>query len=188
MSVSGPYLAQDLQVFPIERVVLHLRAAHRRGSDLVLDLARIVLVARHARRHDVAREHTEEPARMHQHVGDVLAGEGERNGESVTQVVFAVGRDGAVHGDDQGFEPCRSRAFHELVRHRLVGPHVELEPQPPACFGGDAFHGRHRSRCEAKRNTGCLRRARERDLAFVPHEARRAGRRNADRHLLRVSE
>jgi hypothetical protein len=81
-----------------------------------------------------------------------------------------------------------ARARDELVGERAVRPHVELEPERAARLGGQPLQGRHRPRSHRERDAEGRRRARERDLALVPRQSGRAGRRDDDRHGLLPAE
>ena len=110
-----PQLAQFTHVVPGNAGVGSRRAAHRQGGDLGLRFGRKILVARRAGGEHVARPHAKQPARMRQYIDHVAAGEPERNGHAIAQIVFAPRRHRRIDGEYQGLESGRLGACDDLM-------------------------------------------------------------------------
>ncbi|EDM47958.1 hypothetical protein MDG893_15250 [Marinobacter algicola DG893] len=104
---------------------------------------------------------------MAQHIDDGSCGDLEGNTEPVALVVFAVIAQCGVHGDNQRLKPGVFGSLHQLIRQRLVLPHIQLEPEAAASLLRNFFHRRYRTGRQGKRHTGIGRSFGQGKLTFV---------------------
>jgi hypothetical protein len=127
--LAFPEAPQCAHIVPIEPVFqAHARIIHRAGDGRA-SIRGVVAIGGHAAPADIWRQHAQHPARVHGDIQRRPRRPAERHAEAVMRVVFPIGGDDRVGGDDQRCNAAGTHPFQQAAHQRAILPDIQLEPQ-----------------------------------------------------------